>query len=178
MRISRPRALCSSGVPFAPGTRIISPNAVKITFGSRDIERPIVDSSHGQHVDGATGPVHQLDVGWKQVLQAEAVDRVGVATANFHQPVMPLRIGAPADLLGACGDEAPVFLRRSRGYAPGSVATLPIEGPILAVGADLKNTIALVVDGQAFMSQHIGDLIFWLSTISILNMLRRFTRSI
>jgi hypothetical protein len=122
--------------------------------------------------------VHQLDVGWKQVLQAEAVDRVGVATANFHQPVMPLRIGAPADLLGACDDEAPVFLRRSRGYAPGSVATLPIEGPILAVGADLKNTIALVVDGQAFMSQHIGDLIFWLSTISILNMLRRFTRSI
>ena len=30
--------------------------------------------------------------------------------------------------------------------------------PILAVGADLKNTITLVVDGQAFVSQHIGDL--------------------
>ena len=29
---------------------------------------------------------------------------------------------------------------------------------MLALGADLKNTITLVVDGQAFVSQHIGDL--------------------
>jgi hydrogenase maturation protein HypF len=51
-----------------------------------------------------------------------------------------------------------VILRRSRGYAPGAVAKLPCSSPILAVGADLKNTITLVVDGQAFVSQHIGDL--------------------
>jgi hydrogenase maturation protein HypF len=49
-------------------------------------------------------------------------------------------------------------LRRSRGYAPGAVTTLPTTKPILALGADLKNTITLVVDGQAFVSQHIGDL--------------------
>jgi hydrogenase maturation protein HypF len=30
--------------------------------------------------------------------------------------------------------------------------------PVLAVGADLKNSITLVVEGQAFVSQHIGDL--------------------
>ena len=51
-----------------------------------------------------------------------------------------------------------VILRRARGYAPGAVAALPTTRPILAVGADLKNSITLVVDGQAFMSQHIGDL--------------------
>ncbi len=51
-----------------------------------------------------------------------------------------------------------MILRRARGYAPGAVATLPTKRPILAVGADLKNTITLVVDGQAFVSQHIGDL--------------------
>jgi hydrogenase maturation protein HypF len=56
---------------------------------------------------------------------------------------------------GVCG---PVVLRRSRGYAPGAVAQLPIKRPVLALGADLKNTITLVVDGQAFVSQHIGDL--------------------
>ncbi len=56
---------------------------------------------------------------------------------------------------GACG---PVVLRRSRGYAPGAATTLPVDRPILAVGADLKNTITLVVAGQAFVSQHIGDL--------------------
>lgn len=52
----------------------------------------------------------------------------------------------------------PVMLRRGRGYAPSAVATLPVEGPLLALGADLKNAITLVVDGQAFVSQHIGDL--------------------
>jgi hydrogenase maturation protein HypF len=51
-----------------------------------------------------------------------------------------------------------MVLRRARGYAPGAVAALPSGRPILALGADLKNTITLVVDGQAFMSQHIGDL--------------------
>lgn len=54
-----------------------------------------------------------------------------------------------------------VFLRRSRGYAPGAVASFPPGAPVLAVGADLKNTITLVVDGEAFVSQHIGDLAHW-----------------
>ncbi len=56
---------------------------------------------------------------------------------------------------GACG---PAVLRRARGYAPGAVAAIPSEHPILAVGSDLKNAITLVVAGQAFVSQHIGDL--------------------
>jgi hydrogenase maturation protein HypF len=62
------------------------------------------------------------------------------------------------DSLARVGAFGPVVLRRARGYAPGAVAALPAERPILALGADLKNTITLVVDGQAFVSQHIGDL--------------------
>ena len=62
------------------------------------------------------------------------------------------------DSVARVGVFGPTILRRSRGYAPGAVATLPVERPILAVGADLKNTITLVVQGQAFVSQHIGDL--------------------
>jgi hydrogenase maturation protein HypF len=62
------------------------------------------------------------------------------------------------DSVARVGAFGPVILRRSRGYAPGAVATLPASRPILAVGADLKNTVTLVVDGQAFVSQHIGDL--------------------
>jgi hydrogenase maturation protein HypF len=57
--------------------------------------------------------------------------------------------------VGAFG---PTILRRARGYAPRAAATLPTTRPVLAVGADLKNTITLVVDRQAFVSQHIGDL--------------------
>jgi hydrogenase maturation protein HypF len=51
-----------------------------------------------------------------------------------------------------------MVLRRSRGYAPLPVhlkAPLPC---VLAVGAHLKNTVALSVGHEAFISQHIGDL--------------------
>jgi hydrogenase maturation protein HypF len=62
------------------------------------------------------------------------------------------------DSVARVGVLGPMILRRSRGYAPGAVTTLPTCKPILALGADLKNTITLVVNGQAFVSQHIGDL--------------------
>lgn len=62
------------------------------------------------------------------------------------------------DSVARVGPLGPVLLRRSRGYAPGIVCSLPVTRPVLAVGADLKNTITLVVDGQAIVSQHIGDL--------------------
>lgn len=62
------------------------------------------------------------------------------------------------DSVARGGAFGPAVLRRARGYAPGAVARLPVRRPILALGADLKNTITLVVEGQAFVSQHIGDL--------------------
>ena len=62
------------------------------------------------------------------------------------------------DSVARAGVFGPAILRRSRGYAPDAVGAFPTKRPILAVGADLKNTITLVVDGQAFTSQHIGDL--------------------
>ncbi len=49
-------------------------------------------------------------------------------------------------------------LRRARGLAPQAVTTIPAVQPILAVGTDLKNASALVIDGQAFVGQHVGDL--------------------
>jgi hydrogenase maturation protein HypF len=49
-------------------------------------------------------------------------------------------------------------IRRSRGYAPLPVA-LPVPvAPTLAVGADLKNTLAVAEGKYAWLSQHIGDM--------------------
>ena len=62
------------------------------------------------------------------------------------------------DSVVAVRDGRPFMIRRSRGYAPGAVCRLPASEPILALGADLKCAIALVIDGQAFVSQHLGDL--------------------
>ncbi|HVX12227.1 MAG TPA: carbamoyltransferase HypF [Pirellulales bacterium] len=55
-------------------------------------------------------------------------------------------------------DGRPFVVRRARGYAPAAVCRLPTKRPILALGADLKSSITLVVDGRAFVSQYLGDL--------------------
>ncbi len=69
------------------------------------------------------------------------------------------------DILHRCDDSvmkwqgnAPVFIRRARGYTPRRIA-LPFSGPsVLACGAWLKNTVCLTRGNDAFVSQHIGDL--------------------
>ncbi len=53
-----------------------------------------------------------------------------------------------------------MVLRRGRGYAPMPVHLKAVKDDkvVLAVGAHLKNSIALVAGQEAFISQHIGDL--------------------
>lgn len=62
------------------------------------------------------------------------------------------------DSVARAGVLGPVILRRARGYAPSVVASLASSRPILALGADLKSAITLVVNGEAIVSQHLGDL--------------------
>ncbi len=50
------------------------------------------------------------------------------------------------------------FLRRSRGYVPVPIFLKNRLKPILACGAELKNTVCLTRETHAFLSQHIGDL--------------------
>lgn len=51
-----------------------------------------------------------------------------------------------------------LVLRRARGYAPLPIQLKQSSPPTLAVGGHLKNTVAISVDRQVFISQHIGDL--------------------
>ena len=87
----------------------------------------------------------------------DALERLSGIADSFLIGQRPIarRVDDSVARVGAFG---PAILRRARGYAPGAVTTLPVSRPILALGADLKNAVTLVVDGQAFVSQHIGDL--------------------
>jgi hydrogenase maturation protein HypF len=80
------------------------------------------------------------------------------------------RLGAIADLFLAhdrpihrrCEDSvvrAGFPIRRSRGYAPGSLP-LPVTAkrPLVAAGAELKSTFCVARGGEAFLSAHLGDL--------------------
>jgi hydrogenase maturation protein HypF len=50
------------------------------------------------------------------------------------------------------------LVRRSRGYAPQPFPVDSTGPPLLAVGGELKNTVCLLKNEQAILSQHIGDL--------------------
>ena len=57
----------------------------------------------------------------------------------------------------------PIVLRRARGLAPRAIRlpesiTRDVEGPVLAVGGHLKNTVALLDADRVLLSQHLGDL--------------------
>ncbi|MCX7913128.1 MAG: carbamoyltransferase HypF [Thermodesulfovibrionales bacterium] len=49
------------------------------------------------------------------------------------------------------------FIRLSRGYVPQSINFKMKGSDVVGIGADIKNTFTVVKDGQAIISQHIGD---------------------
>jgi hydrogenase maturation protein HypF len=50
------------------------------------------------------------------------------------------------------------LIRRSRGYAPAPIKLSKSGPPVLGTGSEPKNALCLVKGGEAFMSQHIGDM--------------------
>ena len=52
----------------------------------------------------------------------------------------------------------PVFLRRSRGYAPAPIRLkAKAKRCVVGLGGELNNTACVLLDDKAFISQHIGD---------------------
>jgi hydrogenase maturation protein HypF len=87
----------------------------------------------------------------------DALERLSGIADAFLIGARPIARRVDDSVVAVRGGE-PFMIRRSRGYSPGVVARLTAGRPILALGSDLKNTVAVVVDGQVIVSQHIGDL--------------------
>lgn len=97
--------------------------------------------------------------------ELEALKRLGAIADLFLVHNRPIARPVDDSIVRVMADEVTV-LRRGRGYAPMPIQRLggsptqvsSHQSLILAVGAHLKNTVALAVNGQILGSQHIGDL--------------------
>ena len=87
----------------------------------------------------------------------EALERLGMLADYFLLHNRDIYLRSDDSVVKMVG-HGPRFFRRSRGYVPRPVFLKKPVRSILACGAELKNTICLTRENQAFLSQHVGDL--------------------
>lgn len=108
-----------------------------------------------------SGNLSEEPITWRD---DEALARLAPLADAFLLHDRPIQVPCDDSVVRIFGGrELP--LRRARGYAP---LPLPLpragytrgksSGGLLATGADLKSALCLAEDGQAIMSQHIGDM--------------------
>lgn len=141
----------------------------------------------------AYAPVHPLlfglpgDAPGPQVLVMTSGNRGGEPICFTDQDALE-RLSGLADgwlmhdraILVPCDDSvmrADIPIRRSRGYAPMPIALPVTVPPTLAVGADLKNVMAVADGRYAWLSQHTGDMDD-LGTLSVFDTARRHLQNL
>jgi hydrogenase maturation protein HypF len=89
---------------------------------------------------------------------ADALARLQAVADLFLTHDRAIQVACDDSVARVVGN-TPRLVRRSRGYVPLAVR-LPVAAPrpVLACGAELKNTFTLVRADEAFVSQHLGDL--------------------
>ena len=153
------------GTAFAPGTA---------TRGHRSIAPAVAPRNRELGVMLPYTPLHHLlaaavgrpfvltsgNVSDEPIAHADGDARArlaGIADAFLtHDRAIHMRVD---DSVVRVAGARPLPVRRSRGYAPRPLTlawNLPTH--VLAVGAELKNTVCVAKDRHAFMSHHIGDL--------------------
>ncbi|MHB8855825.1 MAG: carbamoyltransferase HypF [Bellilinea sp.] len=88
---------------------------------------------------------------------SEARERLGDLADAFlqHDRGIHMRVD---DSVVRTQRSKPYFIRRSRGYAPNPLILAHDNPPLLATGAELKNTFCLTRQRYAFLSHYIGDM--------------------
>ena len=88
---------------------------------------------------------------------ADALDRLGGIADVFLLHDRPI-VRPADDSVGRMGPHGLTLLRRARGYAPLPWRLAERTPIVLAVGAQLKSTVALAMRRQVVVSQHLGDM--------------------
>jgi len=122
-------------LPYTPLHRLLldqSPPALVMTSGNL-AEEPIVHTD--EEARETLGPISDHILSHNREIEVPCDDSVVRVEGDLVIPV-----------------------RRARGYVPRSVRVNVSGPPVLAVGGNRKNTFCLLRDGEAILSQHIGDL--------------------
>jgi len=88
------------------------------------------------------------------------------------------------DIYNPCDDsvlqitkmQTPQFFRRARGFVPRGIPIAAQSKPILALGGEMKNTFCMTRNGEAFLSQHWGDLNHYHNYLNFQKGIERFKR--
>ena len=114
-----------------------------------DFEAPVVMTS---------GNVSEEPIAYRE---SDALERLTAIADRFLSHDRPIHIRTDDSVMRLVGTgEGPrrQQLRRSRGFVPASLE-LPLEAPpLLACGAELKNTFCVAKGERAWVGHHIGDL--------------------
>ena len=150
-----PRRAAAAGRPspvadaVAPGNRqlgIMLPYTPLHHLLLRDFPHPMVLTS---------GNVSDEPIAYRD---DDALARLSGIADRFLTHDRPIHVRTDDSVVRPFRGRATV-LRRSRGYAPEPLAVRHrFARPVLACGAELKNTFCLGREQHAFLSQHIGDL--------------------
>lgn len=143
-RCGGPQVVAPSVAPGQPRLGVMLPYTPlhRLLLGA--VERPIVCTSGNLSEEPMC--THE----------EEATERLGGIADFFLVHDRPI-VRPVDDSVARIGPQGFEILRRARGFSP---LPLPLEGSpcVVAVGAQLKNTVALATGGQVIVSQHIGDL--------------------
>lgn len=72
--------------------------------------------------------------------------------------------------------DTPHYFRRARGFVPLGIPIPERSQSVLAVGGEMKNTFCMTRQGEAFLSQHWGDLNHYLNYQNYLSGIERFQK--
>jgi hydrogenase maturation protein HypF len=115
-----------------------------------DLDRPLVMTSGNLSDEPVIGD------------DDEAWERLGPLVDGVLSHDRPIFVRTDDSVVRAAPGGRLQMIRRARGWVPQPVRLpVPADSPVLAVGAQLKNTVALAQGGSLVLSQHLGDLQHW-----------------
>ena len=137
--------IAESVAPNNPNLGVVLPYSPLLHIITHFFKRPLVATSGNL----SNAPI--------AINNEEALTRLGTIADCFLMNNRPI-VRPVDDSIGRIMAGREMVVRRARGFAPLPITIKKDLHPIMAVGGQLKNTVAIGQNKNVFISQHIGDL--------------------